>query len=71
MTYKTSESVYSYLIYKDDENDQTFPVMPVEDYQKMKEHTFVVNGVGKQGGEATIVINSQNYLLEGKALQVK
>ncbi len=71
VVYNTSEQVYSYLIYKDNESGQTFPVMPVDDYKKMSEHTFVINGVGKLGGEATIVINSQKYLLEGKPMQVK
>lgn len=69
--YNTSEPVFSYLIYKDTESDQTFPVMPVDDYKKISEHTFVVNNVGVKGGEATIVINSQKYLLEGKPLQIK
>jgi hypothetical protein len=71
VTYKTSEPVFSYIIYKDIKRDQSFPVMPVEDYQKMEDHTFVVNNVGAQGGVATIVINSKEYLLEGKPLQVK
>jgi len=71
VTFKTSEEVYSYLVYKDHQSGQTFPVMPVEDYKKMLDHTFVVNNAGSQGGEATIVINSRQYLLEGKPLQIK
>lgn len=71
VTYKTSEPVYSYLLYKDKEDGKEFPVMPVEDYQKKAEHTFVVNGVGAKGGTATIVINSKNYLLDGQPLEVK
>ena len=66
----TSEPVICSLLFKRYSDNLIFPVLPTQNLEKRTDHAFLVNS-GNSGGELTIVINGQNYLLDGRPIILK
>jgi hypothetical protein len=60
-----------YLKYQDSKNTFSIPVLPTSTFSLRTQHSFILNPDSPQGGTATIVIDNQDYLYKGKALEIK
>ena len=70
VNFTTSLPISTYLEYKDYDSNLTTPVIPQKGLLKSTIHTFIINNIGQNGGEASIVIDGKRYLIDGKPLVI-
>ena len=66
----TSEPIICSLLFKRYSDNLIIPILPTQNLEKRTDHSFLVNSIDP-GGELTIVINGQNYLLNGRPIIIK
>ncbi len=60
-----------YLKYQDSKNTYSIPVLPTSTFSLRTQHSFILNPDSPQGGTAIVVIDNQDYLYQGKTLNIK
>lgn len=67
--FSTPEPAQVYFKYRDLDEQIFRPVLPTYVLEPLKDHSIIVD-VKESGGEAILVVNGQEYLLEGNTLAI-
>jgi len=69
LDFSTPEPALIYLKYRHLDEAIFRPILPIYALEPVKDHSIIID-VKEQGGEAILVFNGQDYLLEGQTLAI-
>lgn len=70
LTFYTPSPIVGYIEYKDLETNNKTLILQSNKSDRESLHSFIINNIGKKGGEVTIIVDGKKYLVDNNPIKI-